>query len=295
LRREKLLDAAAAVATIRDGETVALGGHSLRRHPMALVREIIRQQRRDLRIQGWNNGIDVDMLVGAGCAASVETSYVGLLMYGLAANFRRACEQGALEVIEHSETTALDMFRASAMGAPFLPTKAPLGSDVMRANPHITELRCPFTGEPYAAVRAARPDVALIHAHRADRFGNVQLDARQWPDNTADVAIAKAAKRVIVSVECIVEDGEICATAALTVLPRMFVTFVVEAPYGAHPCACDARYGWDAAELRRYAEASANGELFRRYLADRVFEAHDHAGYLARLSPNAGTDPGNTV
>ena len=290
MRREKLVDAAAAVATIRDGDTVAIGGHSLRRHPMALVREIVRQRRRRLRLQGWNNGVDVDMLVGAGCAVSVETAYVGLLALGLAPNFRRACEQGTVEVIEHSETTALDMFRATAMGAPFLPTKAPLGTDLMRTNPHLTEMRCPFTGEPFAAVRAARPDVAIIHAHRADRFGNVQIDARQWPDNTADVAIAKAARRVIVSVECIVSDDEICATASLTVLPRAFVSAVVEAPYGAHPCACDARYGWDLAELRRYAEAAA-APSFAGYLEDRVFAARDHRGYLARV----GLDPALAV
>jgi glutaconate CoA-transferase subunit A len=282
VRREKLVDAATAVAMIRDGDTVAIGGHSLRRHPMALVREIIRQGRRGLHLQGWNNGIDVDMLVGAGCAASVETAYVGLLFLGLAPSFRRACERGELEVIEHSETTALDMFRAGAMGAPFLPTKAPLGTDLMGANAHLARVQCPFTGAPLAAVRAARPDVAIIHAHRADRFGNVQLDARQWTDNTADVGIAKAARQVIASVECIVEDDEICATAHLTVLPRPFVTAVVEAPYGAHPCACDTRYGWDVAELRRYAGASRTDEGFAAYLRDRVFGAADHHGYLAR-------------
>jgi len=282
LRREKLVDAATAVAMIRDGDTVAIGGHSLRRHPMALVREIVRQGRRGLRLQGWNNGIDVDILVGAGCATSVETAYVGLLFLGLAPSFRRACERGALRVIEHSETTALDMFRAGAMGAPFLPTRAPLGTDLMHTNPHLTRLQCPFTGEPLAAVRAARPDVAIIHAHRADRFGNVQLDAHQWTDNTADIAIAKAARRVIASVECVVEDNEICASAQLTVLPRPFVTAVVEAPYGAHPCACDARYSWDVEELRRYADASRSEEGLAAYLRDRVFAAGDHRGYLAR-------------
>lgn len=281
--REKVMGLRDAVALIRDGDSVALGGHTLRRHPMALIHEIIRQGRRGLRLLGWNNGIDVDMLVGAGCAASVETSYVGMSSFGLALNFRRACERGEIEVIEHSETTALDMFRATAMGTGFFPTKTPLGSDLMCANPHLAETTCPFTGERYAAVRAARPDVALIHAHTADRWGNVQLDGRRWNDTSADVVIAKAARTVIVGVEQIVSDEEVYGNAQLTVLPRVFVTAVVELPYGAHPCACDARYDYDLEELERYYEASRAEETFRAYLEDRVRSVSDHYMYLERL------------
>lgn len=212
----------------------------------------------------------------------METAYVGLLFLGLAPSFRRASERGGLRVIEHSETTALDMFRAGAMGALFLPTRAPLGTDFMPTNSHLTRLQCPFTGEPLAAVRAGQPDVAIIHAHRADRFGNVQLVARQWPDNTADIAIAKAARRVIASVECIVEADEICATAQLTVLPRAFVTAVVQAPYGAHPCACDARYSWTSRSCGGTPTPPAARKALTAYLRDRVFGAGDHRGYLAR-------------
>lgn len=113
--REKVMGLREAAALIKDGDTVAIGGHTLRRHPMALIHEIVRQGRRGLRLQGWNNGIDMDMLIGAGCAASVETSYIGISAFGLAWNFRRACEGGGLRVIEHSETTGLDMFRRGMM------------------------------------------------------------------------------------------------------------------------------------------------------------------------------------
>ena len=272
-----------AVGLVKDGDTVALGGHTLRRHPMAAIHELIRQGRRGLRLQGWNNGIDMDMLVGAGCAASVETSYVGMSGFGLALNFRRACERGDLRVIEHSETTGIDMFRATALGMTFFPTKTPLGSDLMRANERLTEIACPFTGEPFAAVRAARPDVALIHAHTADRLGNVQLDAERWNDQSADVLIAKAARTVVVTVEQIVSDEEVYRNSQLTVLPRTFVTAVVEAPYGAHPCACDARYDYDLEEVGRYYEASRSAETFAAYLAERVAGIPDHEAYLDRI------------
>jgi glutaconate CoA-transferase subunit A len=280
---EKVIGLREAVALIKDGDAVAIGGHTLRRHPMALIHEIIRQERRGLKLQGWNNGIDMDMLIGAGCAASVETSYIGISAFGLALNFRRACEQDGLRVIEHSETTGLDMFRATVMGMSFFPTKTPLGTDLMRTNPNLTEVACPFTGEPFAAVRGAHPDVALIHMHTADRYGNVQLDAERWNDQSADVLIAKAARTTIVSVEQIVSDEEVYRNALLTVLPRQFVAAVVEAPYGAHPCACDARYDYDLDEVGRYYEASKSESSFAAYLNDRVRGAADHIAYLERI------------
>jgi glutaconate CoA-transferase, subunit A len=281
--REKVMGLREAVALIRDGETLAIGGHTLRRHPMALIRELIRQGRRGLHLQGWNNGIDMDMLIGAGCAASVETSYIGISAFGLALNFRRACERDGLRVLEHSETTGLDMFRATVMGMSFFPTKTPLGTGLMGANPHLTEVACPFTGEPFAAVRAAQPDVAIIHAHTADRYGNVQLDAQRWNDQSADVLIAKAARSTIVSVEQIVSDEEIFRNAGLTVIPRKFVAAVVEAPYGAHPCTCDARYDYDLDEVRQYYEASKSTEAFEAYLEERVRGPIDHMAYLERI------------
>lgn len=281
--REKVMGLREAVALIKDGDTVAIGGHTLRRHPMALIHEIIRQGRRGLKLQGWNNGIDMDMLIGAGCVASVETSYIGISAFGLALNFRRACERGGLHVIEHSETTGLDMFRATVMGMSFFPTKTPLGSDLMRTNQHLTEITCPFTGEPFAAVRAARPDVAIIHAHTTDKYGNVQLDAQRWNDQSADVLIGKAARTTVVSVEQIVSDEEIYRNSLLTVLPRKFVTAVVEAPYGAHPCGCDARYDYDLEEVEKYYEASKSEGSFKAYLDATVRGVADHMEYLERI------------
>ncbi len=281
--REKVRGLRDAVALIQDGDVVAIGGHTLRRHPMALIHEIIRQGRRNLELQGWNNGIDMDMLIGAGCAASVETSYIGISAFGLALNLRRACEQGRLRFIEHSETTGLDMFRATTMGMTFFPTKTPLGSDLMRTNEHLSEVTCPFTGEPFAAVRAARPDVSIIHAHTADRYGNVQLDLQRWNDQSADVLIAKAARTTIVSVEQIVSDEEVYRNSLLTVLPRKFVAAVVEAPYGSHPCACDARYDYDLDEVAKYYEASKNEGSFAAYLDASVRGVSGHVEYLERI------------
>lgn len=279
----KVSSLAEAVRLISDGDVVALGGHTARRHPMAAVREIARQGKRRLHVAGWNNGIDMDLLIGAGCVAVVETSYIGIGSLGLARNFRRAAEAGAIRVIEHSETTAMDRFRAASIGLPLLPTKTGLGTDLPATNPHLKPFTDPFTGEPWLAVEAIRPDVAIIHAHTADEKGNVQLDAERWHDNSADVMIARSARTVIVTVEQIVSEDAVMSRPIDTILPRSDVTCVVEAPYGAHPCCCDARYDYDMEHLRRYHEASASTEGFAAWLAEYVGGVADHWAYLDKI------------
>lgn len=272
-----------AIAVIPDGASVAIGGHTLRRHPMALVRELIRQKKRDLHLLGWNNGMDMDMLVGAGVARVVETSYVGMGPLGLAKNMRREVESGRVKVVDHSESTAIDIFRATALGVDFLPNGTPLGTDLMTYNEGLVEIVSPFTGRTYAAVRGVKPDFAIIHAHSADKHGNIQLDESNWMDNSVDTYIARSAQHLIVSVEQIVSTEHVRQNPLQTVLPRQFVNAVVHAPFGAHPCCCDSRYGYDQDELRKYYEATGSAESFEAYLQDRVFGLGDHWDYLDRV------------
>lgn len=274
---------AEAASLVRDGATVAFGGHTLRRHPMAFIHELIRQRRRNLHVLGWNNGIDFDMLVGAGCVETVETSYVGMGALGLARNYRRGVEGAGVNVVEHTETTAIDMFRATSMGLGFLPTKTPLGTNILDSETRFALLSDPFDGSPYAAVKAAKPDVAVIHAHMADRSGNVQLDDKRWMDNSVDVLVAKSADTVVVTVEQIVSEEQVLSNPLLTILPRVFVTAVVEAPFGAHPCCCDSRYDYDVEFLRSYYEASATATGFEGFLEENVHGLADHWAYLEKL------------
>lgn len=272
-----------AISIIPNGVSVAIGGHTLRRHPMALVRELIRQRKRDLHLLGWNNGIDMDMLVGAGVARVVETSYVGMGALGLAKNMRREVESGRVKTVDHSESTAIDIFRATALGVDFLPNGTPLGTDLMTYNDGLVEITSPFTGRKFAAVRGVKPDFALIHAHSADKHGNIQLDISNWMDNSVDLYIARAAEHLIVSVEQIVSTEYVRSHPMQTILPRQFVDSVVHAPFGAHPCCCDSRYGYDQDELRRYYAASSNPSDFDNYLQEMVFGVKDHWGYLDRI------------
>jgi glutaconate CoA-transferase subunit A len=272
-----------AIELVKDGDTVALGGHTLRRHPMAAAAELIRQGRRDLHLLGWNSGIDVDLLVGAGCARIVETSYVGISGFGLARSYRREAEAGRIEIREHSEISALDMFRAGAMGAEFIASRVLLGSDVPPTNPRISSVVSPFSGATVTAVAAARPDVSIIHAHTADRHGNVQLDALHWPDNDADANVAWAGRTVIVTVEQIVSDEAVREHPDRTILPRDAVTCVVEAPFGAFPCACDSRYTYDLDWVGSYYAASSDATAFATFVDDWFVAPGSHEAFLERL------------
>jgi len=282
-KRSKVVSLEQAISNIKDGSSVAIGGHTFRRHPMALVYEIIRQKKKGLKLLGWNNANDMDILVGTGCAESIETSYVGMSMFGLANHFRKAVENGRIKVNEHSETTAIDMFRAGSLGLDFMPTKASLGSDIIRTNPRIKEIECPFTQQKYAAVKAADVDVAIIHAHFSDEYGNIGLDRNRLMENEMDALIAKSAKKVIVSVEQIVNEEFVKNNAHLTFVPGIYVHSVVEAPYGAHPTACDSRYDYDLNHLEEYHNATKESNSFIEYLNKYVYGAKDHYDYLDKI------------
>ncbi|MEZ3158917.1 CoA-transferase [Microbacterium sp. BWT-B31] len=281
--KSKVCSLAEAIGLVHDGDTVALGGHTLRRHPMAAVAELIRQKRRDLHLLGWNSGIDFDLLTAGGCVSIAETSYVGISGFGLGRNFRRAVQGGEIEVREHSEISALDMFRAGSMGVPFIASHVLRGTDVPATNPRFSTVVDPFTGQELTAVQAAQPDVAIIHAHTADIWGNVQLDPLHWPDNDADEFIGWAGRTTIVTVEQLVTDEQIRRNPERTILPRDAVTCVVEAPYGAYPCACDSRYTYDLGWVEDYYEASADPTAFARFVEDWVTGVEDHQAFLDRL------------
>ena len=279
-KKDKTTSLSEAVSLINDGDTVAVGGSLIRRHPMAIIYEMIRQGKKGLTLLGWNNAIDFDLLIGAGSTNTIETSYVGMAMLGLANNYRRGIQDKSVRIYEHSETTAIDAFRAGSMGWTFYPSKTPLGSGIQTHNDRVKPTTCPFTGEKFALLPAFTPDVAIIHAHVADYVGNVQLDPIRELDNEVDTLIAKSAKKVIVSVEQVVSEDCVQDNPHLTILPKFFVDVIVEAPFGAHPTACDCRYDYDLDFLREYHGQSKTPEQFQNWLKKYVLDVKDHYDYL---------------
>jgi glutaconate CoA-transferase subunit A len=280
---DKRMTADAAMALVHDGDHVAIGGTLYSRTPMALVFALLRHRRRNLTVSRPLACYEVELLLATVAVDRIVTSWVGIgLPWGLAPVFRHYVEQGKARYDEWSHLAMGLRYQAGAMGVPFLPSLSMLGSDLARTL-DLQTVTCPYTGQRLAAVPALNPDVALIHAHRADMFGNVQVDGYRHMD--AD--IAKAARTVIVSAERIVSPEEITASPAQTMLPHFAVDAVVTAPHGAYPHECYGLYSADFEHFSAYAAAAkaAGPAAALRYVEKNVDAHADFAGFVATAGP----------
>ncbi|HYB15652.1 MAG TPA: CoA-transferase [Streptosporangiaceae bacterium] len=276
---DKRMTAEAAMALIRDGDHVAIGGTLYSRTPMMLVFALLRQRRRHLTVSRPLACYEIELFLATGALDRIVTSWVGIgLPWGLAPIFRHYVERGEASYDEWSHLAMGLRYKAGAMGVPFLPSLTMLGSDLARTL-DLQTVTCPYTGERLAALPALNPDVALIHAHRADMFGNVQVDGYRHMD--AD--IAKAARTVIVSAERIVGPEDIAASPAQTMLPHFAVDAVVAAPYGAYPHECYGLYGPDLEHFDAYVGAvrEHGPAAGLRYVEENVDAHPDFAGFVA--------------
>jgi glutaconate CoA-transferase subunit A len=262
---------------VEDGDTVALGGALSWREPMALVRELIRQGRTGLRLVGSAHGIDADLLVAAGAVAVAELSYVGFEHdFGLAPAYRRACERGELEVRETCCYTLLQQLRAAEQGAPYAVLRSVVGTDILGLHPEYGTAK-DADGRPLVLVPALAPDVALIHGTLADRHGNVHLEIPY----VLDERYARAARKVLVTVERVVGDDEL-RRAGVTI-PAPFVTAVAEVPFGAHPTSCYPDYTYDRDHLAAYVAAASAGEAALTDYVERLVRSVDEEGYRQQV------------
>ena len=273
--RDKVVDVATAIAGVPDGAMIALGGGLSARLPMAFVRELIRQRKRDLHLVGSAHSIDVDLLVAAEAVRRCEESYVGFEQdLGLAPAYRRAAETGTIEVAESCCVTILAQLRATELGLPFLPVRGVRGSDIVRLHPEYAEVTCPFTGEVLVAVPALKPDVALLHAPLGDRYGNLYL---QQP-YVLDERFASSSARVVATVERLVSTADVAANGVT--IPAHLVAAVAEVPFGAHPTSCYPEYAYDREHLSTYVKAAqSGGEDLAGYLKTYVYGVADEQEY----------------
>lgn len=265
-----------AIAQIKDGMTVGIGGWGARRKPMTLVRSLCRSSVRDLTIVTYG-GPDVGMLCSAGKVAKVVFGFVSLDVIPLDPHFRRARETAQINATELDEGMLYWGLYAASLRLPFLPMRAGLGSDVLRLNPEIQTLRSPYEDrELLVAMPAMHLDVALVHADRADPRGNALV---LGPDSHFDDVFCGAAEQAIVSAEEIVPTDQLLGDDCLRALHlnRSVVNGVVDAPFGAHPTSCAPRYGIDKEHLRTYAESVGDG--WSRYRADFI----DAGDYLTAV------------
>ena len=275
---EKLTTIDLAVARVKDGDHVAFGGCLFSRTPLALVRALLRRRPTGLSISRNLMCYEGEWCMVAGAVDKIVTSWMGIgLPWGLSKIVREYVESGRVPMEEWSHLALGLRYRAAAMGVPFLPSLTMLGSSLVDVGGSKI-IDCPYTGEKLLAVPALFPDVALLHVHRADRFGNCQIDG--YPHMDAD--IARAAATVLVTAEEIVSEEDIRLHPDRTVIPGFAVDALVHVPYGSYPHECYGLYDAEPDHFSTYVDGiNQHGAAgVQAYLERYVYGPATHAEYL---------------
>jgi glutaconate CoA-transferase, subunit A len=280
--REKVMSLDEAAALVPDGASIAIGGSTLSRTPLAMVWALIRAGRRDLVCARGISSSEGELLFASGASRHLITSWFSLgIVWGVSRIMRTYTETGRARFEEWSHLAMGLRFRAGAMGVPFLPMRSMLGSDVLMQLPDTRAIECPFTGEKLVLVPALNPDFALIHVQRCDAYGNAQIDGLPF----MDLDLALAANRVILTTERIVSNDQIRRRPDQTKIPFLAVDAVVEVPFGCAPHECYGAYEPLFDHLNHYAAAlKPDAEQgIRDYLARYFFEPASWTDYLDRI------------
>lgn len=273
---DKRMTEAEAVSTfIQDGDYIGTELYGTVRCPQSLVNEIVRQGKKDLRVAG--QGVyELDILLGAGLVKALDHTYIGMEVYGISHCLRREVESGRLaQCVEWSNAAIAWRFKAAAMGVPFLPTRSMLGTDTL-SHSAAKVVEDPFTHQPIALLPALVLDVGLIHVHRADAYGNAQIDGISG----FAFELARASKRLLISTEEIVPTEVIRRQPDRTIIPYYLVDAVIQAPFGSHPgemCFC---YERDEPHIKAWVEASRDPQTTQAYLQKYIYDLADHQAYL---------------
>lgn len=312
--QSKLMTAAEAIGRfVHDGDCVAFGGFSTNRRAYGLVREVIRQKKKDLTVESGSAGGDIDMLIGAGCVKVMNISYIANSGFTMVCRrFREAVETGALPVEDYSLDVQTIAYHGAALGLPYVPVKNMLGSDLetvwgiseeeRKKYPKLPAKKFVVAEDPFepgsrlCLVPTPKIDVALVHVQKASPDGTCRIEGARFQDE--DIAIA--AKHTVISCEELVSDEEMHADPNANTLPGLCVDAVVHLPWGAHPSQCFGYYDYDPAAMIAYDKASRTQEAFDAWLAESLCQ--DHAAYLKqigeerlsglKIDPAAGYVPG---
>jgi len=266
---------------VHDGDTIAIEGFTAF-ICFSAAHEIIRQGRRDLTLCRMTPDLIYDQMVAAGCASKLVFSYLGNPGVGPLHCIRRAVEKGIprpLEINEYSHFGMVSRYMAGAARLPFFPLRSYQGADLSRVNPDIRFVESPYGDGQVAVVPPLNPDVAIIHAQRADINGNTQM----WGLLGVQKEVAFAARRLVVVVEEIVDETVIRSDPNRTVIPGLLVGAVVHQPRGAHPSYVQGYYDRDNQFYLEWDHISREEEATRAWLDEWVYGVDDWTGYLAGL------------
>ncbi|TAL33163.1 MAG: CoA transferase subunit A [Spirochaetes bacterium] len=280
----KVTTAREAVKTLlNDGDYLAIGGFGANRIPTAILHEICRQGKKNLAFAGHTSTHDMQILVAGGCIDRLDAAYIiGLEARGLSPNARRAVESGSIKLTEWTNATLSWRIKAAAMGLSYVPARNLMGTDTFRYSAS-KEVLCPFTGKKLVAHPALYPDLAAIHVHECDIYGN----ARVFGASVSDQDLARASKRVILTAERIIHNDEIRRKPHETFIPFWCVDAVVEVPYGSYPGNMPYEYFSDEEYLKQWLTIEKDPDGFRKFFNEQIMETTDFNGYLGL---NGGID-----
>lgn len=272
---KRMTEADAVERFIHDGDYIGTELYGTVRAPMSITREIIRQGKKNLRVAG-QGVMELDLILAAGLIKALDITYLGLEVYGISNNLRREVESGRAETcVEWSNAAIAWRLKAAAMGIPFIPTRSMLGTDTLKYSA-AKVIECPFTGDPICLLPALILDTGIIHVHKADKYGNAQVQGISGFVNE----LARASKRLIVSTEEIVPTEVIREQPDRTVVPYFLVDAVVEAPFASHPGEMCYVHRRDEPLLKEWVEASRQPDTMKAYLNRYVYGPKNHQEYL---------------
>lgn len=292
--QDKVTCAADAIATfVHDGDCLALGGFSTNRRAYGLVREIIRQKKKDLYIESGAAGGDIDMLIGAGCVKAMNISYIANSGFTMVCRrFREAVESGALPIEDYSLDVQTIAYHGAALGLPYVAIKNMLGSDLeskwgiseetRKKYPKLPAKKFVVQEDPFSPgsrlclVPTPKIDVACIHVQKASPAGIFRIEGACFQDE--DLAIA--AKHTIISCEELVSNEEMRKDPNANTVPGLCVSAVVHMPHGAHPSQCYGFYDYDPQAFIAYDKASRTQEAFDAYVKQYIYDLPSHQAYL---------------
>jgi len=272
---KRMTEAEAVSKFIQDGDYIGTELYGTVRCPQSLVNEIVRQGKKNLRVAG--QGVyELDLLLGASLVKALDHTYIGMEVYGISNCLRREVESGRVEeCVEWSNAAIAWRFKAAAMGVPFIPTRSMLGTDTLEYSA-AKVVEDPFGGGPIALLPALILDVGMIHVHRADKFGNCQIDGISG----FAFELARASKRLLISTEEIIPTEEIRRHPDRTIIPYYLVDAVIHAPFGSHPGEMCYVYERDEDQIKAWVEASRTPETTQAYLQKYIYDLKDHQAYL---------------
>jgi len=301
MKKNKKISVQEAAAEIKNGDTIIIAGFTVWRKPLAIVREMVRQQKRDLHLIMANPSIETDILVGAGCLKLWESNYCGMEIFGkIGNNFARAVQDGKLLVEDYGHYHTVLRLQAGAMGVPFLPSWSCLGTDLLNpdydmfgraglrdgSNPRIPREKFRIVPDTFykegelVLVPAARADVCIAHVQKIGEQGTIRIEGQKF----GCLEAMKAADKLIVMAEEVVPEEELRRMPEANSLPHFRVHAYVECPHGAHPTGVFGYYDIDGAFISEYyAKHSRTQEAFDKWADEWIYGLPDHKAYMNKL------------